>query len=54
MVVSRVGILTSNILRCQIPLGQPAAPPGGKIMTGALWEALYKQLKAVLDAQSCL
>ena len=30
MVVSRVGIQTSNIFRCQIPLGQPAAPPGGQ------------------------
>ena len=46
IVVSRVGIQTPNILRCQIPLGQPAAPPDGQnidrcIIVGVLsWRLL--------------
>jgi len=29
-VVSKVGISTSNIFRCEIPPGQPADPEGGQ------------------------
>ena len=49
IVVSRVGIQTPNILRCQIPLGQPAAPPDGQNIDRCISEYCFKGMTFLID-----